>query len=88
MEKEKLVTKLTALRDTFAPYSDPYDLITNTIIFLNEQENEIKRLREISYSAPQKTEQPPSAKVMQDDMRAFHEIGYMQMSVFKRKGRR
>ena len=88
MEKEKLVTKLTALRDTFAPYSDPYDLITNTIIFLNEQENEIKRLRELSYSAPPKTEQQSSKEIIQNNMHAFHEIGYLQMSVFKRKGRR
>jgi hypothetical protein len=88
MEKEKLVTKLITLRETFAPYSDPYDLINHTLIFLNEQESEIKRLRAIVYSVPPETEQQSSKEIDKGNMRTFHETGYMQMSLFKRKGRR
>ena len=87
MDKDKLVKKLTTFRETFTPYSDPYDLITTTIILLNEQENEIQRLKKIQYGTNQSNEPLKRQERLQEpDMKTFHEIGYMQLAILRKKG--
>ena len=89
MDKEKLIRKLSALRTTFPSSSDAYDLITSTIIFVTEQDNEIKRLKQMIYDSDSKPmPQPEPIPIKPPDTRSFHELGYMQMALFNRKGRK